>query len=563
MGPWLHTKAPWQDVTVVSMMEQSLDLAGETGGRTAMAEDGTILRFDSILRYVPVEGELSRFLRPPAPRSNTGLFTCLLRNEIANFRAPASTPRSEGAFDFALQAGSYAVIRRERQKLNEHIEQFCREQIGGRYGVRFNAVDLTDILPPDEIADGLNAVIHASTEAETRFLRAEGECHQRLLASEKGVDIARARASAIETEIRTLSRFSELHKQGTLGMYIARRRAEVLSSLAPCSSRRAREPNLSLALGVALGLALVPSSPPCSAPSRCASKTRRSCSSRASGASPSASIARASTGCPRARAWCRRTSSRSERTFAISRTYVNDARGTTVTIDLWLEVRIADPVKALFQVSDWDHALQNLVSHAATSILGNREFKQILCDRTELGEVLRRDISQETARWGLAIEQVYIRNVKLLPEVSRQIFETVAARLERARADIEEAGRLAVAQLEADTSVRVASMVAEAKAQYPLAVGRALDAVRADPAVLDAYNELYALSLVRPHRTIAFKGFEGEALRAVDAAMLAPVIGDAEPHHAPASPIAPLNGSDHRRVDPHAHPPHRAGTPRS
>ncbi len=231
-GPGLHTKAPWQDVLVVPMMEQSLDLAGETGGRTAMAEDGTILRFDSILRYVPVEGELSRFLfglRSPKEHI-TGLFTCLLRNEIANFRAPRAAANPEGRLDFALQAGSYAVIRRERQKLNEHIEQFCREQIGGRYGVRFNAVDLTDILPPDEIADGLNAVIHASTEAETRFLRAEGECHQRLLASEKGVDIARARASAIETEIRTLSRFlTELHKQGTLDMYIARRRAEVLS----------------------------------------------------------------------------------------------------------------------------------------------------------------------------------------------------------------------------------------------------------------------------------------------------------------------------------------------
>lgn len=229
--------------------------------------------------------------------------------------------------------------------------------------------------------------------------------------------------------------------------------------------------------------------------------------------------------------------------------HVNDARGTTVTIDLWLEVRIDDPVKALFQVADWDHTLQNLVAHAATSILGNREFKQILCDRTELGAVLRHDIGEETARWGLAVEQVYIRNVKLLPEVSRQIFETVAARLERARDDIEEGGRLAVAQLEADTSVRVASLVAEAKAQYPLAVGRALDAVRAEPAVLAAYNELYELSLVRPHRTIAFVGFEGEHLRPVDAAMLSPTMGEGDGAHGHAPAIAPLHGTDHRRVE--------------
>ena len=106
--------------------------------------------------------------------------------------------------------------------------------------------------------------------------------------------------------------------------------------------------------------------------------------------------------------------------------HVNDARGTTLMVDLWLEFRIEDPAKAIFGVADWDRALQNLVSHAATSILGNREFSQILSDRTELGERLQQDISDETARWGLKIERVFIRNVKLLPEVSRQIFGTIA-----------------------------------------------------------------------------------------------------------------------------------------
>jgi len=233
--------------------------------------------------------------------------------------------------------------------------------------------------------------------------------------------------------------------------------------------------------------------------------------------------------------------------------HVNDARGTTVMIDLWLEFRITDPVKALFEVSDWDRLLQNLVAHAATSILCNREFKQILCDRSELSEVLRGDISAECARWGITVERVYIRNVMLLPEVSRQIFETVAARLERARADIEEAGRLAVAKLEADTSVRVAALVTEAKGQYPKAIGAALERMKAEPAVLAAYNELYALSLVRPHRTIVFRGFEGEAVRAVDAAMLAPVT---EAPAAQPAAIAPLHGTDHRVVRGEAgHPP--------
>lgn len=223
--PGLHRKWPWDHVHVVPIKEQSVDLSGETGGRTAMAEDGTTLRFDSILRHVPVEAELHHFLfglRSPMDHV-TGLFTCLLRNEIANFRAPVPSPADE-------EAGSYALIRRERRLLNQRIEDFCRTQIGERYGVRFNAVDLTDILPPDELADALNAVIQSRAEADAMYARAQSECQQQVLASERGVEIAKARAKAVETEIDALAGFlRELDEKGTLQMYVDRRRAEVLA----------------------------------------------------------------------------------------------------------------------------------------------------------------------------------------------------------------------------------------------------------------------------------------------------------------------------------------------
>jgi regulator of protease activity HflC (stomatin/prohibitin superfamily) len=233
--PGLHVKKPWQKVVIVRMMEQSVDLSGEEGGRSAMADDGTVLRFDSILRYVPVEAHLHQFLfglRSPIDHI-TGLFTCLLRNEIANFRPPVRLATSNDKpteFDFATQAGSYALIRRERKLLNEHIEAFSREQIGNRYGVQFNAVDLTDVLPPDELADALNAVINAQTDAEARYFRAEAECKQRLVSAERGVEIARSRAQATATEIVTIGAFLEdLAQKGTLDAYVARRNAEVLS----------------------------------------------------------------------------------------------------------------------------------------------------------------------------------------------------------------------------------------------------------------------------------------------------------------------------------------------
>jgi regulator of protease activity HflC (stomatin/prohibitin superfamily) len=233
-GPGIHWKKPWERAVLVSMKEQTLDLNREEGGGTAMADDGTILRLDSFVRYVPVQKELYEFLfglERPLDHI-TGLFTCLLRNEIANFRG-RETQGQDGEslstrFDFASQAGSYALIRRERRLLNERIESFCRDKIDDRYGVRFNAVDLADILPPDELADALNAVIQAHSEAEAHLHRAEAECQQRILAAERGVGIAQARSEAIETEIRKLCSFlDDLDRKNVLDAYVARRRAEV------------------------------------------------------------------------------------------------------------------------------------------------------------------------------------------------------------------------------------------------------------------------------------------------------------------------------------------------
>ena len=230
-APGLHFKWPWQRVHHVAMMEQSLELSGESG-RTAMTYDGTILRFDSILRFQPVPAELEHFLfELKSPHEHiTGLFTSLLRNEIANFHPPTHENGNVVQESIEATGGAYAQIRRERALLNQRIEEFCRTQIGRRYGVQFNAVDLTDILPPDELANALNAVINTQTEAESLYAHAEADTRQQIVAAERGVEIAKARGLATEREINTLGDvLARLHADGTLADYVGRRRAEVIS----------------------------------------------------------------------------------------------------------------------------------------------------------------------------------------------------------------------------------------------------------------------------------------------------------------------------------------------
>ena len=200
--------------------------------------------------------------------------------------------------------------------------------------------------------------------------------------------------------------------------------------------------------------------------------------------------------------------------------HVTDVEGTSVLVDLWVDYRVVDARKAAYAVEHRDEALRSVVLHAAMSVLGRRSFWETLTDLDPVARRLRDEVATETARWGLAIDAAFVQRVSLRPEVAAGLLESVAARLGRARAELLESGRLAVAALEARTSAEVAELVAEAKAQYPAAIGRAMEEMARSPAVLAAYNELYKLSVMRPHRSTAFIGFEGDELRAVDAAMI-------------------------------------------
>jgi regulator of protease activity HflC (stomatin/prohibitin superfamily) len=213
-APGLHRKWPWHQRGKVPLMEEIIDLSGG-GARMAMAEDGTVLRLDSVLRYVPLREQLYSFvfdLRSPKEHI-TSLFTCLLRNEIANFKTGEEVP-----------GGSYALLRRERSKLNREIMSYCQDQIGPEYGIRFNAVDLVDIRPPNELDEALNAAVHAQTEADEQYAHAEAIAQRRVIAAKRGVEIATTKGTAAEQEVLTLAgHLEELDRAGTLDLYVARR----------------------------------------------------------------------------------------------------------------------------------------------------------------------------------------------------------------------------------------------------------------------------------------------------------------------------------------------------
>ena len=200
---------------------------------------------------------------------------------------------------------------------------------------------------------------------------------------------------------------------------------------------------------------------------------------------------------------------------------VNDVRGTTLVIDLWLEYRIEDAEKAIFHVENWAESLRSITINLASSYLSSYDFDSIHTDRLKLSREIQNELKETVERWGICLNALFIRKISLTNEISHQMFNTVAAKLEKVKANIEEQGRLKVAILEADTQKQIAELTAHAKGQYPRAIGSAYSKLNEHPLILKAYIELFELSQIRPHRTTTFHGFNGnENLNTVTATLL-------------------------------------------
>jgi regulator of protease activity HflC (stomatin/prohibitin superfamily) len=229
-GPGIHFKWPFDEARIVSLREQLVPLGGAEGtAEPMMLSDGTVIKLHANLRYAPQREGIAKYLFGLHHRKEhvAGLFSSVLRNELANVKAQVR------AADLATLGNdlntSFALVRADRKLLNDRITDFANGQLQD-YGVRFESVDITDLHPPDELADALNAVMSARSEADAIRFRSQSECAQQLMAAEQGVEIAKSKAAAVELEIDELGRhLAELEKGGVLDAYVTRRKAEVYS----------------------------------------------------------------------------------------------------------------------------------------------------------------------------------------------------------------------------------------------------------------------------------------------------------------------------------------------
>lgn len=136
-------------------------------------------------------------------------------------------------------------------------------------------------------------------------------------------------------------------------------------------------------------------------------------------------------------------------------------------------IKVTDPTRAVYEIQNYEFAIQNLVMTTLRAIIGQMELNSALSEREHIKARLQDNISKEVANWGIYVQSVEIQDIKPSESMQKAMEQQAsadrfkqAAILEaegRREAMIREAdGKLEAAKREADAQIRLAEASAQA-----------------------------------------------------------------------------------------------------
>lgn len=106
----------------------------------------------------------------------------------------------------------------------------------------------------------------------------------------------------------------------------------------------------------------------------------------------------------------------------------------TVSVDAVVYYYIANPRSAIVNVSNYSHSTQLLAATTLRNVLGTRNLSEILSEREAISHTMQSSLDEATDPWGVKVERVEIKDVRLPVQLQRAMAaEAEAAREARAK----------------------------------------------------------------------------------------------------------------------------------
>src|SRR6202045_777029 len=141
--------------------------------------------------------------------------------------------------------------------------------------------------------------------------------------------------------------------------------------------------------------------------------------------------------------------------FLAEQTLTKD--GASVTVDAIMYWRIVDAGRAAIQVANYTQAVMGAAAGGLRDIIGRNDLSTVLSQRRELDEQLTLILDEQTEPWGIKVQSVQLRDIKV-PDNLQDALSRIA------QAERERQARLILGESE----VQVAARFADAGQQYQM-----------------------------------------------------------------------------------------------
>jgi len=132
-------------------------------------------------------------------------------------------------------------------------------------------------------------------------------------------------------------------------------------------------------------------------------------------------------------------------------------------VDAIVYIRVVDPEKAFFEVTNYRLATVSLAQTSLRGIIGDMELDEVLYNRDVINTKLRDILDRETDAWGVKVERVEIKEVDPVGPVKQAMTEQTAAERARRAAILRADGEKRSAILRSEGMKR--SMILEAEGE--------------------------------------------------------------------------------------------------
>jgi regulator of protease activity HflC (stomatin/prohibitin superfamily) len=146
-------------------------------------------------------------------------------------------------------------------------------------------------------------------------------------------------------------------------------------------------------------------------------------------------------------------------------------------------IKVTDPIKAVYGVTDFSEAIRNMIMTTLRSIIGEMNLDEALTGRDKIKARLREGIANEAIDWGLTVRSVELQDIKPSESMQKAMEGQASAERERKAVVTKAEGakqsailyseaRLEAAKRDAEAQVMLAEASAEAIRRIAAAIGQ-------------------------------------------------------------------------------------------